>query len=293
MLSIPQDAEAAPQKLKSVEFHRDRARTIVTDPDDHSCASDEASENEQQPSANSRSRDRPDRGKMIGWFVYLLVFRSAVVAIVLFCPAPHGGCHWSPRIASANNLRQLALSLNTYALDKGNGFPPACGGNGMHPGLSWRVAILPYMEEEELFSQFHLDEPWDSVHNRKLIPLMPKAFSISGVRDPEGQTRYRAIVGDFAAFATPVPGQDAPRGRRPQDFRSSPAKTVCIVEAADAVIWTKPDELEYGPGMALPRLSTHWNGSGPQFVRADALVESIRPDAEEEELRTLFSGGKK
>ena len=42
--------------------------------------------------------------------------------------------------------------------------------------LSWRVQILPFIEEDCLYKEFHQDEPWDSPHNVKLLPRMPKIF---------------------------------------------------------------------------------------------------------------------
>ena len=50
--------------------------------------------------------------------------------------------------------------------------------------LSWRVALLPFLEENELYKQFHLDEAWDSDHNKKLLAKMPRVFAPPGFRPP-------------------------------------------------------------------------------------------------------------
>jgi hypothetical protein len=63
--------------------------------------------------------------------------------------------------------------------------------------------MLPYLEEEQLYRQFHHDEPWDSEHNKKLIPLMPQVFK-DPAATPEkiagGLTPYQLLRGEKTAF---------------------------------------------------------------------------------------------
>ncbi len=95
------------------------------------------------------------------------------------------------RSQSFNNLKQLALAMHNY-YDAKKSFPPAASYNkNGKPLLSWRVHLLPYLEQEALYREFHLDEPWDSEHNRKLIEKMPQVFRspLSAVKDP-GRTTY-------------------------------------------------------------------------------------------------------
>ena len=213
------------------------------------------------------------------------------VVFALLGPAFRGpGPCTAPRAQSANNLRHFGLAFNTYASYYGHGFPTVGGGHGMHPGLSWRVAILPFIEEDQLYAKFHLDEPWDSPHNSTLIPLMPKDYSNPVVKDAPGFTRYRAVVGEFTAFEKPVAGRET-LGQDPKNWSGGSGKRVCVVEAADPVVWTRPDELEYDPARPLPRLGAYGDGSGRcQIVFTDASVGSYRPDTDEAELRELFSG---
>src|SRR5204863_3386120 len=106
------------------------------------------------------------------------------------------------------------------------------------PLLSWRVEILPFIEENELFKQFHLDEPWDSEHNKALIAHMPRVF-----QDP------RRPPGDTTTFLAPVGKGLAFEGDKPlkiNSFTDGTSNTIFIVQANDdrAVPWTKPDDLE-------------------------------------------------
>jgi len=101
---------------------------------------------------------------------------AAVGALAsLLMPAMQSARERARRAQSANNLKQLALAMHTYH-DKHRAFPARAISKDGKPLLSWRVQLLPFLEQQALYEQFRLDEPWDSEHNRKLIPLMPAVF---------------------------------------------------------------------------------------------------------------------
>ena len=147
------------------------------------------------------------------------------------------------RARSMNNLKQIALAMLNYDSVHAT-FPPAfiADKTSGKPLLSWRVAILPFLEESSLYKEFHLDEPWDSEHNKKLIARMPSIYrSASGALKP-GKTRYVTLRHKDSAF----PGKD---GIRPRQITYGMSNTILAVEAdaAHAVPWTKPDDLEFNP----------------------------------------------
>jgi Protein of unknown function (DUF1559) len=214
------------------------------------------------------------------------VFAGAFACLIAVAIPLEVGTHGAPRTQSANNLRQLALAMNTYCLTFNGEFPPAGGGPGIHPQLSWRVTLLPFMEEENLYSAFHLKEPWDSPHNRTLLERMPKVYLVPGTSDATGMTRYRVFVGDRAAFEKPVADGKPPRGRRYADFPGGAGNTIFVVEAADPVPWTKPDELEYDPDKPLPRLNDRF--ARIQAAMGDASVRSIEFNTSDLELRKMI-----
>jgi hypothetical protein len=191
---------------------------------------------------------------------------------------------------SSNNLRQMALAMNTYALTYDLEFPPAGGGRNMHPQLSWRVALLPFLEEEVLYRKFNLNEPWDGPNNLRLLGAMPSVYAMHDA-DAPGLTRYRVFVGPRAAFDLPRADGKTARGRRVRDFPAV-GKTILIAEAADAVPWTKPDELEYDPDKPLPRLS-RLSGAGAQVAMGDASVRFLDPQLSDWELRRMIERGTK
>src|SRR5262245_59728137 len=103
-------------------------------------------------------------------------------AVLLADPSPEPGPTWpsstpAHRRTSQNNLKMVRLAMHNFHDAMGR-FPAATAyaKNGK-PLLSWRVAILPYIEEDALYRQFKLDEPWDSPHNKKLIAKMPKIYA--------------------------------------------------------------------------------------------------------------------
>jgi prepilin-type processing-associated H-X9-DG protein len=176
-------------------------------------------------------------------------------SIGLLLPAVQKVREAAARAQSQNNLKQIGLAMHNFAAAGNGTFPPAaiCDKKAK-PLLSWRVAVLPYIEQEPLYKQFKLDEPWDSDHNKKLIPLMPKTYALPAAPLQPGITHYRCFVGNGAAF-------DWIQGARlPADFTDGTSNTWLVVEAGEGVPWTKPDELEYDPQKPLPKFGTFHNG---------------------------------
>jgi hypothetical protein len=173
--------------------------------------------------------------------------------------------------------------MHSYASYHQDTLPPAavCGADG-RPLLSWRVLILPYIEQDELYQQFHLDEPWDSPHNRALLPRMPATYAAPGrkaSRLPAHHTVCHVFVGPGAAFE----GREGLHLRH--DFPDGISNTLLVVEAGEPVPWTAPWELAFAPDRPLPPLpglfrtgiraamadgSLHWipTGASERFWRA-------------------------
>jgi prepilin-type processing-associated H-X9-DG protein len=152
-----------------------------------------------------------------------------------------------PRIESTNKLKQLILAMHNYNDAYGHLPPVAVFDKSGKPILSWRVLILPFIEQDMLYKQFHLDEPWDSKHNKELLRQVPPVYAPPG-RPKSTDTYYRAFWGKGAAFEGKKPL------RFPGDFPDGLSNTVMIAEAAEAVPWSKPEELEYDPAKPPPKL---------------------------------------
>ncbi len=152
------------------------------------------------------------------------------------------------RVQSLNNLKQIGLAMQNYH-DSNTGLPPgAIYSKEGKPLLSWRVAILPYLLETNLYFQFHLDEPWDSPHNKPLLAQMPKVYAAPGRAGRTDQTYYRIFhqkEGAGGAFAEGHPVFDGQMSRSFTSITRGTSNTILVVEAAESVPWTKPDELPF------------------------------------------------
>jgi prepilin-type processing-associated H-X9-DG protein len=159
------------------------------------------------------------------------------ILVALLLPAVQAAREAGRRAMSTNNLKQIGLAMHNYC-DARKQLPArAIFDKQGKPLLSWRVQLLPYVEEDVLYKQFHLDEPWDSEHNRTLIPNMPKLFQNPSGTGRPGMANYLAVCGEGLAF-------DGTKGRRLADFTDGLSHTILVVEADDdrAVVWTKPDD---------------------------------------------------
>ncbi len=167
------------------------------------------------------------------------------VLVALLLPAVQAAREAARRTQSMNNLKQINLGMLNYESARGRFPAQANFGPDGKPLLSWRVHLLPYMEQSALYEQFHLDEPWDSEHNRGLIPLMPALYLDPSSRHEtsSGLTNYLGSAGEGRFF------DGKPEGRRMADIRDGTSNTIMVVQVNDdrAVAWTRPDDWEFDP----------------------------------------------
>jgi len=166
----------------------------------------------------------------------------AIILAVLLWPANQGGGP-SLRSMCLNNIKQVALALHEYHDDYGC-FPPAYiadeSGRPMH---SWRVLILPYLDDQDLYEAYRFDETWDGPNNRKLhdVPLNYGAFRCPTEDDvvPLSDTNYLAVVG----AETMWPGD---RGISIPDVKDGTSTTIFVVEVHNSGIhWMEPRDLDF------------------------------------------------
>jgi Protein of unknown function (DUF1559) len=157
---------------------------------------------------------------------------------------------------SQQNLKHISLAVHNCHFRDGKVLSPIRDRDGK-PLLSIRVTILPCLLHDDLYRQFHLDEPWDSLHNLGLLERMPGTYRSPGAPPPQpSMTYYRFITGRRTALERD--------GLMLADAKDR--LTVLMVEAGDAVPWTKPEEWEYDPEKPLPPLGGVFN-HGSWFSR--------------------------
>jgi hypothetical protein len=189
------------------------------------------------------------------------------------------------RMQSSNNLHLILLAMHNYHDAAGRLPAQANFSNNGKPLLSWRVHLLPYVEEGNLYQQFRLDEPWDSEHNKALIKKIPRVFVSS--QDPklaeEGKTTYLGVAGKSGIFTG-----DA-KGLRFTDVTDGLSNTIFLIDADDkeAVIWTKPDDFKPDPKDPKKGLSTRFANRFLVGI-GDGSVRSLPATIDKATLGLLF-----
>lgn len=165
------------------------------------------------------------------------------VLIGMLLPAVQQVREAARRTQTLNNIRQLALAAHNFA-SVNQRFPAAFSADeDGKPLLSWRVHLLPYIEQQELYEQFNLDEPWDSPNNIKLLDQMPDLFKSLSASIPDGHTMLLTPVTEASIFSqTP---EDGRLGAGFADITDGTSNTMMIVQggAKNAVPWTSPQDL--------------------------------------------------
>ncbi|WP_425395781.1 DUF1559 domain-containing protein [Aeoliella sp.] len=190
-------------------------------------------------------------------------------AVIL--PPIHAAREAARRSTRLNNLKQMALAMFNFESSHDH-FPAATAivDKRGKPLLSWRVALLPYLENSNLYEQFHCDEPWDSPHNLTLLDQMPGVYKDDS--HPElaaaGKTTYVVPVHPQSAFP-PADGKAVEKtdkyagqdiylvpGIELRDMTDGTSNTLMIVQVPpeQAVPWTKPADWEVDLAKALQQL---------------------------------------
>jgi hypothetical protein len=173
----------------------------------------------------------------------------------LALPAPAADEPTQRELAKAqNNLKQIGIAFHNHLDANEEKFADDLTDKDGRVLLSWRVAILPYIEQEKLYKEFKLDEPWDSKHNIKLVAKMPKLYAPVRGKAKEGETFYQRFVGKNALFTeegSPYKIASIPDGT---------SNTALVVEAGNPVIWTQPGDLPFNEKAPLPKLGGLFDG---------------------------------
>ncbi|MCC6492176.1 MAG: DUF1559 domain-containing protein [Pirellulales bacterium] len=178
------------------------------------------------------------------------VAAAAPVGAALLLPAVQAARTAAGTAQDINDLKQIMLGILNYESATKH-LPTDLYSEDGKPLLSWRVAILPYLEQPELYRQFKLDEPWDSPANRKLMANMPDVYRSGADRKESDKTRYLAFSGPDALFR----GQEPIQIRQIEDGTSQTLAVVRVAPGA-AVEWTKPADLRFDPQQPFAGLET-------------------------------------
>ena len=191
------------------------------------------------------------------------------------------------RMTSQNNLKQIGIALHSYHDVMGT-LPPAVVRDKNGKALySWRVLILPYLEQDVIYKNWKKDEPWDSPHNKPLSDVVLKVYTLPG--NPDGisnRTPYRVFIGKGTGFEE-LKGQPS-KGIRFADITDGTTNTIAVVEATETVPWAKPEELDFVAGKALPPLGPPWRDEFNALL-FDATVRFIPKTIKPQSLQAMIT----
>ncbi len=143
------------------------------------------------------------------------------------------------------SLKELGIAFHNFHVShhkfpgSKNNFDGAVVSNRATPyPFSWRVAILPFVNQQELFEQYHFDQPWDSDENLMLLGKMPDVFRSpnSPATTPKGNTHIMGFATEHGALGTGT-------GQQMRDFTDGTSNTLLLIETSKSVPWTKPEDL--------------------------------------------------
>jgi prepilin-type processing-associated H-X9-DG protein len=214
------------------------------------------------------------------------------VSVGLLLPAVQKVREAAARAQSANNLKQIAIAVHSYHDTHGH-LPQDITDKNGKPLLSWRVAILPFIEQNNLYQRFKLDEPWDSPNNKPLSQAMIKVFVSPAAPMPGpgpdewGVTHYQGFVGPGTVFE---PGKKITLAA----ITDGTSNTILAIETADAVPWAKPGGIPFDPNKPLPKLRPVHGGGVSNAVFCDGAVRALAVGSiDEKTLKAMItrSGG--
>ncbi len=187
------------------------------------------------------------------------------------------------RRQSQKNLMQIGLALHMHH-DNQDGFPPAASTDkDGKPLLSWRVAILPYIEQLALYNEFRHNEAWDSPHNKALLKRMPRTYGLAALIDGESCGTYYQV---FAGTGTVFEGPKGPKLGLITNFDGT-SNTFMVVEAAEPVPWTKPADVAYDDQKPVPKLGGLFP-DGFHAVFCDRSVRFVKKNIPDAALHSLI-----
>ncbi len=198
--------------------------------------------------------------------------------------APAAMLATADRVNALNNLKQIGLAIHSYHDTNGhlpNDILDPATGKAI---LSWRVAILPEIEQGKLYCQIDLKLPWDNPANKKFLDKMPDVYRVYGRETKDKGTTYLQMPSAEKALDGGSPFKVNGRKIGMTSITDGTSNTLMVVEAADAVSWMKPDDVVFDP-KNLPKLGApgrdkffalFGDGSVREFRRSKLTDDTLR-----------------
>ena len=177
------------------------------------------------------------------------------------------------------------MAVATYESAKGHLPPAFVYGPEDKPSHSWRVLILPQIEQQAVYQKYRFEEPWDGPNNTQLAGLMPIQYAFRDTKLPAISTNYLAVVGKETIW----PGAE---GRKRDDITDGSSNTILIVENNGlGVHWMEPRDLAFATmnfQLDTPDGISSWY-EAPAVVMADGSVRRLLKGMSADALRAALT----
>lgn len=190
------------------------------------------------------------------------------------------------RSSDKGHLKQLAVAIHNYHDTYGQLPPPFVADAEGRPMHSWRVLILPFIDQQKLYAEYRFTEPWNSPHNRELESRMPNAYAFSGT-GMRGNTTTNVLA--VTGPETMWPG----RGKATfDDVKDGQDHSIMFVENdGSGIHWMEPRDLvfeEMDFTLNSPA-GVSCNHLTPNVATVSGYVKRLDKDITTATLRALFT----
>jgi type II secretory pathway pseudopilin PulG len=178
---------------------------------------------------------------IIGVIGLIVVVGCGGVLVALLLPAVQAARTAARQVQSQNNARQILLALHNYH-ETYQTFPPAfIADKDGKPMTSWRVLILPFVEQQGLHSQYDFSKPWDSPENMAVAQNMPEIYRSPLDDANNAQNRLHTSYMFFAGKGSVFEKSPVTIG----SITDGTSNTLVLAEVNNTgVIWTQPTDLD-------------------------------------------------
>ncbi|MDR2344534.1 MAG: DUF1559 domain-containing protein [Planctomycetaceae bacterium] len=154
------------------------------------------------------------------------------IGILAILPGIQAARSASQRISCTNNIKQIVLAFHNYH-DIYKELPPiyTVDKNTRKPLHSWRVLILPFLEQYDLYTKIRLNESWDSEYNKQFHSVnIPQYYcSYTKIKDPNKRCNYVRIEDQ-------LPNTGGSFG----DITDGTSNTIAVIEVKEPFCWMDP-----------------------------------------------------